>query len=140
MNIDELRVGAGSVSIEADVIEMGEVREFNKYGRMLKVATAILQDSTGTVKLSLWNDDAEKVKKGDRVKITNGYVNEYQGEKQLTTGKFGKLEIAGKAEGGVPAAPSSGKKEEKVEYTEETIDDSFESEPMEEMDSAGEAY
>ena len=140
MNIDELRVGAGSVNIEADVIEMSPIREFNKYGRMLKVANAVLQDATGTVKLSLWNDDAEKVQKGDRIKITNGYVNEYQGEKQLTPGKFGKLEVTGKAEGGAIADPSSAKKEDKIEYKEEAIDDSLEAGSSEEMDSSGEAY
>jgi replication factor A1 len=43
--------------------------------------------------LTLWNQDIEKVKQGDTVRITNGYVNEFQGEKQLTTGKFGKLEV-----------------------------------------------
>src|SRR3989338_521060 len=98
MNISELRVGAGSVELEADVVEMGDVREFNKFGRNLKVATATLKDESGSVKLSLWNDDTEKVKAGNRIKITNGYVNEFQGEKQLTTGKFGKLEVVGEAD------------------------------------------
>ena len=30
---------------------------------------------------------------GDTIQIENGYVGEYQGEKQLTTGKFGKLTV-----------------------------------------------
>ena len=42
---------------------------------------------TGDIKLSLWNDDTARVKAGDKVKITNGYVSEWQGELQLTTGK-----------------------------------------------------
>ena len=43
----------------------------------------------------------EKVKTGDTIKITKGWVNEYQGNLQLSTGKFGQLEIvnSGSAEG-----------------------------------------
>ena len=33
-----------------------------------------------------------------KIKITNGYVNEFQGESQVTAGKFGKLEILGEGE------------------------------------------
>ena len=55
--------------------------------------TAIAKDETGDIKLTLWNDDIEKVKSGDKVKLTNGYVSEWQGELQLTTGRFGKIEV-----------------------------------------------
>jgi hypothetical protein len=50
------------------------------------------------MKLTLWNEQIEQVKVGDKVKISNGYVNEFQGELQLTTGKFGKLEVLGKSD------------------------------------------
>ena len=45
----------------------------------------------------MWNEDIDKVKSGDKVKLTNGYVSEWQGELQLTTGKFGKLEVVGES-------------------------------------------
>ena len=98
MTISELNPGQGNVDVEGTIIEIGEPRTFNKFGRELKVANAILQDDSGTIKLSLWNDDAEKYKEGDKIKITNGYVNEFQGEKQLTSGKFGQIEKAGENE------------------------------------------
>jgi replication factor A1 len=93
MKISELEKGKSGVDVEGTIKELGEVRSFDKYGRTLKVANAVLLDDSGEVKLTLWNADIEKVKQGDKIKITNGYVNEYQGEKQLTTGKFGKLEV-----------------------------------------------
>ncbi len=95
MKISELTVRQGNVDVEGTIKEVGEIKTFNKFGRELRVADAILEDDSGTIKLSLWNDDAEKFKVGDKVKITNGYVNEFQGEKQLTAGKFGKMELAG---------------------------------------------
>jgi len=77
------------------VVDVGEVREFEKFGRSGRVATAILKDETGDVKLTLWNEQIDQVKAGDKIHITNGYVSEWQGEPQLTTGKMGKLEIVG---------------------------------------------
>ena len=93
MAIKDLQLRQGNVDIEIDIVDVGEAREFEKFGRSGKVATAIAKDETGDIKLTLWNEDIEKVKAGDRVKLTNGYVSEWQGEKQLTTGKLGKLEV-----------------------------------------------
>ena len=86
------------MDIVVDVVDVGDAREFNKFGKPGKVATAIAKDDTGDIKLTLWNDDIEKVKAGDKVHLTNGYVNEWQGEMQLTTGRLGKLEVVGKAD------------------------------------------
>jgi len=98
MKISDLQVGQGKVDIEAEITEVEEPRSFNKFGREIRVTNAVIKDDSGTVKLTLWNDDIDKVKAGDKVKVTNGFVNEFQGEKQLTSGKFGKLEILGKGE------------------------------------------
>ncbi len=98
MKISELKTGQGNVDVEGTIKEIGEVRNFNKFGRELKVANAVLGDDSGSIKLTLWNDDVDKFKEGDVVKITNGYVNEFQGESQLTSGKFGKVEKVGEGE------------------------------------------
>ena len=98
MKISELFAKQGNVEVEGTLKEVNEPRVFNKFGRDLKVADAILEDESGAVKLTLWNDDIDKFKAGDKVRITNGYVNEYQGEKQLTSGKFGKIEKVGKGD------------------------------------------
>ena len=98
MKISELNPKQGNVNVEGVIKELGEKRTFNKYGRELIVANAILDDGSGTIKLTLWNDDADRFKEGDGIKITNGYVSEFQGEKQLTSGKFGKIEKLGESE------------------------------------------
>ena len=95
MNIKDLKPKQGSVDV---VVDVGIPREFNKFGKPGRVATAIAKDDTGDIKLTLWNEDIDKVKAGDKVHISNGYVNEWQGEMQLTTGRMGKLEIVGKAD------------------------------------------
>jgi len=92
MKISELRTGQGNVEAEGVITELGNTRVFNKYGRELKVADAIFTDDSGSIKLTLWNDDVTRFKEGDKIKVINGYVSEFQGEKQLTSGKFGRME------------------------------------------------
>ena len=98
MKINELTTGQGNVDVKGTIKEVGEARSFNRFGRELKVVNAVLEDDSGSIKLTLWNEDADNFKQGDVVKITNGYVNEFQGEAQLTAGKFGKMEKVGEGE------------------------------------------
>lgn len=93
MAIKDLKAREGNVDVVVEVVSKEEPREFEKFGRTGRVCTAVIKDESGEVKLTLWNDDIDKVKEGDKLHITNGYVNEWQGELQLTTGKFGKLEV-----------------------------------------------
>jgi len=111
MKISDLKVGDSKVDIEAEVKEVEEPRIFSKFGREVRVTNAVIDDGSGTVKLTLWNEDIDRVKVGKKVKITNGYVNEFNGEKQLTAGKFGKLEV-------VEEGPAEEKLEEKEEESE----------------------
>ena len=93
MNISELKPRMGKVDLTATVAEKGDIREINKPNFSGKVCNAKIKDETGQVTLTLWNDEIDKVNVGDKIKITNGYVSEFQGEMQLSAGKFGKLEV-----------------------------------------------
>lgn len=93
MQITELKAKEGNVNIEVEVIEMAEPREFNKYGRDGRVCTARVKDDSGEVDLTLWNETIDEVSVGDMLKIENGYVSEYQGNLQLTAGKFGTMTV-----------------------------------------------
>ncbi|MBN2477664.1 DNA-binding protein [Candidatus Micrarchaeota archaeon] len=93
MNISELNEGMTDVSVEAEVVSVGEVKEINKYGNTLKVANVEIKDDSGSIKLTLWNENIDKVKEGDKIKIEKGYVRSFQGELQLTLGKNGTLEV-----------------------------------------------
>ena len=123
MTISELNAGQGNVNVEGAITEVGEGRTFSKFGREMTVANAILQDDSGSIKLTLWNEDASKYKEGDKVKITNGYVNEFQGEKQLTSGKFGQIEKAGEGEASAEAPAEESPAEEGSEASEDTAVD-----------------
>ncbi|MBL7100581.1 MAG: DNA-binding protein [Nanoarchaeota archaeon] len=98
MQIKDLQPKQGKIDIDVEVKDIGDVREFQKFGKIGRVANAIVSDDTGTIKLTLWNEDIDKIRAGDKLKITNGFVSEFQGEKQLSAGRFGKLEVKGSKE------------------------------------------
>jgi len=79
--------------IEGEIIEKGEVREFQKFGKPGRVCTAIIKDDTGQCKFSIWNEQIDQVEKGDKVKLENGYASEWQGEVQVSTGRNGTMEV-----------------------------------------------
>ncbi len=115
MKIKELTPRMGNVELVAEVAEVGEIREFNKFGKAGRVATARLKDETGEIELSLWNEQIDQFGKGDTVKVVNGYVKEYQGEMQLTTGMKGSIELVKKAEKQANAEP-----DKEANYKEDT--------------------
>jgi replication factor A1 len=93
MEIKDLKPNTGNVDIVAKVTQKEEPREFEKFGKQGRVCKAIVEDETGNVKLTLWNEDVDKINVGDKVHIQNGWCSEYQGETQLSSGKFGKVEV-----------------------------------------------
>ena len=120
MQIKDLQPRQGKVELTAVVAEKGEPRTVNSANFSGTVANAKLQDETGTIKFSLWNDQIAQVNVGDTIKVSNGYVSEYQGEMQLSTGKFGKMEVVTKGTG-APASPAA--KEAPAAKKEELYDD-----------------
>ena len=95
MKINELQSGTKRVDIEASVVEKGSPRQVQSRfsGETLNVADAMIQDETGIIKLTLWNEQIDMVNVGDNVKIENGYVTSFKGENQLNIGKYGKLTV-----------------------------------------------
>jgi replication factor A1 len=96
MKIVELKPGMRRVEITAKVIEKSDPREVTtRFGDTSRVATAVVQDDSGTIKLSLWNETIDQVNVNDTVKIENGYVTAFRGETQLNVGRYGRLSVVG---------------------------------------------
>jgi replication factor A1 len=92
MKIGELKSGMRNVSVTGKVESVGEPRTVNlKAGGTNTVADARVSDETGSIKLSLWGDDINKIQSGDTVSIENGYINTFKGEDSINVGKFGSL-------------------------------------------------
>jgi replication factor A1 len=83
------------VDVEAKVVEKGDPREvMSRYkDETYKVADAVVADDTGSIKLTLWNEQIDQVNVNDTIKVENGYVTSFKGEIQLNVGKYGKLTV-----------------------------------------------
>jgi len=95
LKISELHVGMKSVSVEGKIVEVSEPRlvRSRMTGRMNRVATAILTDDTGEINLTLWNEQIDAVKPENIIRVENGYVTEFRGQKQLNIGRYGSLKV-----------------------------------------------
>ena len=95
LKINELRDGMRKVDIEANVIEKSDAREVRSRwtNETYRVADATIEDETGTITLTLWNEQVEQVNVGDRVKIENGYIKSFRDVLQLNSGKYGTLTV-----------------------------------------------
>jgi len=83
------------VTVEAKVVEKGEPRQVrSRYkDETYTVADVRIEDETGSIKLTLWNEQIDQVNVDNKVKIENGYVTSFKGEIQLNVGKFGTLTV-----------------------------------------------
>jgi replication factor A1 len=95
LKINELRNGMRGVNVQAKVEEKHETREVQSRfkNETLNVADAVIRDETGSIKLTLWNEQIDQVNVDDVVRIENGYVTSFKGEIQLNIGRYGKLTI-----------------------------------------------
>ena len=77
MKVSELQPRQGSVNLELEIVSKEEPREFEKFGKTGRVCNAKGKDDSGEIKLTLWNEQIDQIKVGDKVKMENGYVGEW---------------------------------------------------------------
>ena len=95
MLVKELKPRSPVSEIELSVISKEDPREFtSRYGVSGRVCNAMAKDESGDeVQLTLWNDEIDTIVVDSKIKITDGWVKEWNGQIQLSAGKYGKLEI-----------------------------------------------
>ncbi|KYK20704.1 hypothetical protein AYK25_08690 [Thermoplasmatales archaeon SM1-50] len=79
--IYELRGGLGGVEVTIRILEIQE-REVEISGQRKKVFSGMIGDETGKAQFTAWHDF--KLKEGNVVRITGGYVKSWKGIPQLT--------------------------------------------------------
>ncbi|MCJ7762795.1 OB-fold nucleic acid binding domain-containing protein [Candidatus Bathyarchaeota archaeon] len=94
--VGELTPASRAVNVTAKVVSKSEIRDIplGRDGSAHRVCDALVGDETGSVYLTLWDDNIEKVKENDTVRVENGYVTLFKGNMRLNIGKYGKLEPA----------------------------------------------
>ncbi len=93
MKVSELKPNTQVPEIELEIVSKGETRSWAKANSSGTVCSCAGKDESGEVSVSLWNEQANQVKEGDKIKISNGWCSEFQNEKQVSTGRQGTLEV-----------------------------------------------
>jgi replication factor A1 len=91
--VKDLTPQSNRVNVLVKVTGVGAPKEIPSRfgGEAKKVAEATVGDETGTVILSLWQDQIGSIQEGDVLSIENGYISLVQGHMRLNVGKYGKM-------------------------------------------------
>src|SRR5208282_5077075 len=103
IKVSDLQPYSKQVNTTVKVVQKGEARETvsRQDGTTHRVLDALVGDDTGTIYMTLWDDNIDKVNEGDSVMVKNGYVRPFKGSMRLNIGRYGSLEPAGTALGDV---------------------------------------
>lgn len=95
--IADLRTGMRSVNVAARVAQISVEREFTRRdGSTGRVASALLEDETGTIRLSLWDGDVDIIKElevDSIITVDNGYTRMGMGAVGLNVGQSGRITV-----------------------------------------------
>lgn len=92
MAISDLQANSNANLESVEVTEKGDVREFSRMGQLGRVCNCKIKDESGECDLTLWNDDIDKYSVGDKLKLSDMWVKEWNGNLQVSTGKKGVIE------------------------------------------------
>ncbi len=99
LQVKNVLAGMRNVQLTGKVVQIYEVREFEKGERKGKVGNFMVGDETGTIRIVAWNEKTDllgKLKEGDIVKIENGYSRDNRGRAEIHLGDKTVVEISPK--------------------------------------------
>ncbi|MFB0563813.1 MAG: single-stranded DNA-binding protein [Candidatus Lokiarchaeia archaeon] len=98
--VENLRPGLRSINVKFKVESLNDEREVvsRKSGETLRVTEALVGDSSGSILITLWNEDIDKIQVGQVYQLSNGYTTVFKGSLRLNVGRYGNLEEVEDAE------------------------------------------
>jgi len=96
VKVSELGPYSKQVNTTVKVVQKGEARETvsRQDGTTHRVLDALVGDDSGTIYMTLWDENIDKVNEGDSLNVKNGYVRPFKGSMRLNIGRYGSLEPA----------------------------------------------
>lgn len=93
MNVKELRPGMSHVNITLTVLNNVEPKQIvTSAGVDHEILELEAGDKSGSIKLVLWDEKIiPDLKKGDTVKIENGFVTSFKGSWRINVGRYGTI-------------------------------------------------
>jgi replication factor A1 len=100
IKINDLKEGMKDFETKGIIKTIYPIKKFEKGGKKGKILSFLIEDDTGIIRITLWNDQIGKynLTQGSEIKILNGFVTSYNERKQLSLGYNGNIEIIEKKE------------------------------------------
>ena len=86
LTVKNILAGMRNIEVNGKVTRKFELREFEKGDRKGKLASLMISDETGMIRVVFWNDQTDKfneIKEGDIIKVENGYVRDNNNRKEI---------------------------------------------------------
>jgi len=93
VRIAGIRDGMRNLIVIGKITQVGEAQAVTTRFGPARVATATLEDDTGSIRFNLWRDQTRAVSVGDTVKIENAFVKRFRDQLELNVGKDGKITV-----------------------------------------------
>jgi replication factor A1 len=95
VKVEKITSNSKEVDTVVKVISKSEVRNVTSGGRLEshQVCDALVGDETGSIYLTLWDDNINKINEEATLRITNGYVNQVRGNMRLNIGRYGSFQL-----------------------------------------------
>jgi replication factor A1 len=94
LHIKDIDAKVKCINLKAKVVGKSTPRYvFSRFGDALTLSTATISDGTGSVRMSLWNAEIDRVSIGDTIQINDGRVKTFRGELQVSLGRKGRLQV-----------------------------------------------
>ena len=91
VKVETLTPNSRQINTTVKVASKSPVRETvsRRDGSTHKVTDVLVGDETGSVYMTLWDDNIENVKEDDVIDIKNGYIGLFKGSMRLNLGRYG---------------------------------------------------
>ncbi len=96
LKVKEIMPGMRNVNLAGKIVRKYDVREFTKGETKGKVASILLGDETGSLRIVFWNDQVnifDGLAEGDIVLVKEGYVKESAAGKEVHIGDRASVEV-----------------------------------------------
>lgn len=117
VKVSELQPKMGGVNIIVKILDLGEEREVRtRRGETRRLREVRVADETGSILMTLWDDQGSEFKDNDTIKIVNGYISLVRGHMRLGLGRYGSFEETDEVIEEVSEEPDMSEREYKMEY------------------------
>ena len=92
--VEELRPGIRGVNLKVKCGTKNDEKEVvsKQTGETLRVTEALVGDESGSIYITLWNDDIDKMVSDHVYKVSNAYTTVFKTSLRLNIGKYGSFE------------------------------------------------